>query len=229
MGKKVAFGAWAVVAQLALVLCPMATLLADNHDDDDETMGWFVPSGTPFKNFYGGVRVGYGNIDYPDSNQDGSVTNVSTDDTDIVSSVMVGYQVNDYVGVQAGFQDFGESDFSGTADGSGESWVAGDVSANLQSDGWEVGVMGRWPINERWAAFGFIGWLWWESTETFDENGFVTVEKDSGSDATVALGVEYDIGMKDRVVYRFSGSHHQVDDTGYDINSAGAEIIYRFP
>ncbi|EGG98773.1 hypothetical protein imdm_1924 [gamma proteobacterium IMCC2047] len=43
------------------------------------------------------------------------------------------------------------------------------------------------------------------------------------------MGFEYDIGLKDRVVYRFMGSHHKVGDQGYDVNSATAEIVYRFP
>lgn len=197
--------------------------------DDDDSMGWFIPSGTPAKNFYAGARLGYGDIDYPDSNQDGSVTGVSTDDSDIVGSLSVGYQINDYIGVQGAYQDFGESDFSGVSDGSGESWVAGNVSANLDADGWELGVVGRWPISDRWYALAFVGWLWWDSTETFNENGFITVESESGDDLTYAGGLEYDIGLPDRIVYRFMLTHHEVDVTSYDINSAAAEIVYRFP
>ena len=34
---------------------------------------------------------------------------------------------------------------------------------------------------------------------------------------------------EDRILYRFMGSHHKVGDFGYDVNSASAEFVYRFP
>lgn len=46
---------------------------------------------------------------------------------------------------------------------------------------------------------------------------------------TYALGFEFDHGLKDRIVYRFMGSHHEVGNDDYNINSAMASVIYRFP
>ncbi len=197
--------------------------------EDDDAMGWLVPRGTPARNFYAGVGVGVDDIDYPDTNQDGSVSNISDDDTDQFGSVFLGYQVNDYVAVQGGYYDFGDSDFAGVSDGSGDSWSPGNVHANLDSDGWELGVLGRWPIAPRWYALGFLGWLWWDTDETFIENGFVSESHDSGSDFSYAVGLEYDIGLPDRILYRFMLSQHEVDNDGLDINGATAEIVYRFP
>lgn len=198
-------------------------------EDDDGAMGWLVPRGTPAQNFYAGVGVGVDDIDYPDTNQDGSVSNISDDDTDQFGSVFLGYQINDYVAVQGGYYDFGDSDFAGVSDGSGDSWAPGNVHANLDSDGWELGVLGRWPIAPRWYALGFLGWLWWDTDETFIENGFVSESHDSGSDFSYAAGLEYDIGLPDRILYRFMLSQHEVDNDGLDINGASAEIVYRFP
>jgi len=219
-------GCRAMLVLLVLLMVPVAGAFGDNHDAD--SMGWFIPSGTPVKNVYGGVRAGLGDIDYPDSNQDGSVTGVSSDDDDVVSGLFAGYQINDYVAVEGGYRDLGESDFAGTSSG-GPSWEAGSVSANLDADGWELGVLGRWPISDRWYLLGYLGWFWWDSEETFVETSGVTVESDSGSDFSLAAGVEYDIGRSDRIVYRFMGAHQEVDDTSYDVNSASAEIVYRFP
>ena len=190
--------------------------------------GLFIPSNTAAKNFYGGISLGQGNNDFPGSNQDGSVTGVSEDKRDTIYSFFGGYQVNDYFAVEGGYTDFGESTFTGTSSG-GPSWEAGPVSALHESDGWQLGVLGRWPITNRWYALGYIGWLWWESKETYQETSGPSSITESGSDATYALGVEWDAGLKDRILYRFMGSHAQVGELGYDINTASAEIVYRFP
>lgn len=197
-------------------------------DDDESSMGATVPSGTAAQNFYGGVSLGLGDNDYPASNQDGSVTNVSSDKRDTVYALSFGYQLNENVAIQGGYHDLGESTFAGDSSG-GTSWEAGPVSALHDADAWDLGVLGRWPISDRWYALGFLGWTWWESKETFVETSATTVVNESGGDFTYAIGLEFDIGMKDRVVYRFMGGHHEVGDFGYEINSASAEIVYRFP
>ena len=197
-------------------------------DDDNNKAGLLIPSNSAAKNFYGGASFGFGNNDYPDSNQDGSVTGVSEDNSDSVYSFFAGYQLSEYLAIEGGYTDFGESTFAGTSSG-GPSWEAGQVSALHESDGWQLGVLGRWPLTDRWYARGYVGWLWWESSETFVETSATTTVSESGSDATFALGFEWDAGLKDRILYRFMGSHSQVGETGYDINTASGEIVYRFP
>lgn len=205
------------------VLFPVAVSAAD-----DDAKGWFIPKDTVAKNFYVGARAGLNDNDFPDSNQDGSVTGVSTDGSGTTTGLFIGYQINDHLAVEGGYRDFGKSDFNGVSSG-GPSWSAGPVSALHEADGWELGVMGRWPLTDRWYALGYVGWNWWESKETFIEGTVVTTENNSGGDVAYALGLEYDIGLKDRIVYRFMGAYHAVDDSGYNINSATAEIVYRFP
>ena len=208
--------------------CALAPFTCHAADDSDDTPGLFIPSNTAAKNFYGGISLGTGSNDYPNSNQDGSVTGVSEDKRDTVYSFFGGYQLNDYFAIEGGYTDFGESTFAGTSSG-GPSWEAGPVSALPESDGWQLGVLGRWPITNRWYALGYVGWLWWESKETFVETSATTTVTESGGDATVSLGLEWDAGLKDRILYRFMGSHSQVGELGYDINTASGEIVYRFP
>lgn len=210
-----------------LVIGCLAVTMVHAADDRDGP-GWFVPKNSVMKNFYGGIGVGYADSDSPDSNQDGSVSGVSTDDSDIGKGVFFGYQFHDNVAVQAAYRDLGESDFQGNSSG-GPSWDAGAVRTKQEADGWELGVLGRWPVSERWSALGFIGMYWWENKETYYESSGVSSVKQTGSDVTFALGFEYDVGLKDRVVYRFMGSHHAVGDDEYDINSATASVVYRFP
>ncbi len=208
---------------LAATLAAGPTLAADDDDKD----GAFIPANTAAKNFYGGVTLGNGDSDSPSSNQDGSVTGVTTDRRDVNSGVFVGYQITDNVAVQGGYRDLGQTDFRGVSDGSGDSWSAGPVRTLQEAEGWELGVMGRWPIAPRWYALGYVGVYWWENRETYTEGTFQSSYRASGSDATYALGFEFDHGLDERIVYRFMGSHHKVDD--YNINSVSASVVYRFP
>ena len=211
-------------ALLMLALIPVAAIA----QEDDDKKGWTVPAGTPAQNFYGGLRLGYGDNDSPGSNQDGSVTSVKTDENDLVYAIFGGYQFTDNLSVQTAYHDFGESTFSGTSSG-GISWDPGAVSAVQDANGWELGILGRWPISERWYVLGFVGYLWWDSSEVFVESTGTSVLNESGSDVSYALGLEYDTGQKDKLLYRFMGSHHQVGDLGYDVNAASAEIVWLFP
>ena len=52
-----------------------------------------------------------------DSNQDGSVTGVSEDNSDSVYSFFAGYQLSEYLAIEGGYTDFGESTFAGTSSG----------------------------------------------------------------------------------------------------------------
>lgn len=215
---------------LAIALaCPLLLPVAAQAEEDDEgEQGWFVPANTPVKKFYGGLRAGANKNDFPGSNQDGSVTGIRSDDSDAGYGVFVGYQLNDYLAIEGGYRDFGESTFAGTSSG-GPSWTAGPVKAIHEADAWEIGMWGRYPIAPQWYAIGYVGWAFWESKETYVEGPFVSFETDNGADTVLAVGLEWDIGMNERVVYRFVGSHHVVDDTGYEIQSLNAEIVYRFP
>jgi len=197
-------------------------------DNDNDNKGFLIPAGTAAKNFYGGAGLTMGRTDSPDSNQDGSVTGITTDKNITGPGLFFGYQINDNVAVQGAYHDFGNDQFSGVSSG-GTSWAAGPVSTDHEADGWELGVMGRWPISKRWYALGFIGMFWWESRETYNEGGIISKQTTSGSDATYALGFEFDHGLKDRIVYRFMGSHHEVGNDNYNINSVSAAVIYRFP
>jgi len=195
---------------------------------DDDNQRKLFPAGTAAKNFYGGVGIGMGRTNSPDSNQDGSVTGISTDKSTVGAGLFFGYQINDNVAVQGGYRDFGDDSFSGVSSG-GPSWSAGPVSTDHEATAWELGILGRWPVSKRWYALGFIGMSWWKSRETYNESGIISTLSESGSNATYALGFEFDAGLKNRIVYRFMGSHHEVGNDNYDINSASAAIIYRFP
>ena len=213
----------------SVVLSSFAFLAATSGQADTDDGAWFVPQNSAVKNVYVGAGASRVDNDIAGTNQDGSVSNVRIDDEDTSTSLIIGYQITDNISVEGGYTDTGETDFRGVSDGSGDSWIAGDVRTKQEADGWEFGLMGRWPIAPRWYALGYVGWYWWKNEETYYENGFVSSDTDKGSDVTFAIGFEYDVGVKDRFVYRIMGSQHKIGNHGDDVVGVGAELIYLFP
>jgi len=177
---------------------------------------------------YVGISGGFGNNNTPDTQQDGSVTGVSTDEDDGAFKVFGGIQVTENVSLEASYHDFGESKFSGTSDGSSYSWAAGSVSTLHESSGIGLSTVVRYPVNDRVSIIAQLGWFMWKSTETWTEGSTTTISEDSGGDVTYGAGIEYDIGVPDNFVWRAELEHHQVDDDSYDINTGSAGIVFRF-
>ncbi len=217
---------WCLI--LTLLFAFAFPVIANEEGEEDEKAGWMIPAGTAFKNFYWGVGFGLVKNDTPDAWQDGSLTNIDDDKSDVSLSFFFGYQFNDYVGVQGAYRDLGESSLNATSSG-GPSWSPGEVSGEQDADGYELAIVGRWPISERWYVLGLVGMYWWDSTERYWEEGFESSISESGNSVTYAVGFEFDHGLKDRIVYRFMGSHHEVGNDDYDVNGVSASVVYRFP
>ncbi|MGI9343688.1 MAG: outer membrane beta-barrel protein [Gammaproteobacteria bacterium] len=179
--------------------------------------------------FYAGIALGYADHgDMLESNDDGSLSNVSSDDSDLMWNIAAGYLFNDWVGVEVAYLDLGEADFTAESDGSGISWVAGDVGTNYEADGWLFSIIGRYPLTQRWAILARLGAFVWETTETFTENGFVSVDKNDGTDAYYGLGFEYDIGTPDKWIVRGDVARTEIDDDGNGTNIASVSFSRKF-
>lgn len=182
------------------------------------------------KGFYAGAQLGYGeNDDFVSANDDGSLSGINEDTDDLSYKVYGGYNFNSHVGVEAGYSDYGDTSFDATSDGSGNSWVAGDVATDFEANGYGANVVGRLPIGDRWTLFASAGIFSWDTTESFTENGVVTeVDKNSGTDATYGVGAEYDIGNPDDVVIRAEYSTVDVDDDGDQIQAVQVGARWTF-
>ncbi|GEM_PF-1636359 len=191
-------------------------------------LGTVIPE-SPAKGLYGGISVGVGNnTDLRDSWDDGSLSNRDMDTVEPAYKVFGGYRINPYVAVQGAYHDLGKYSMDATSAG-GPSWSAGPVSGEQEADGWSLSVAGRWPVSERWTLFGTFGWLWWESTERYNEGGAKSEVKETGSDATFSGGFEFDHGHKDRIVYIVELGDQRVGDDNLDILTGFAGVLYRFP
>ena len=200
---------------------------------EDRDRGLFglplIPKDTIFENCYVGFGSGMMTSNSPRTNDDGSLGgNYDSDNSAWTGNAFIGYEFTDHFGVEAGYHYLGKSEFSGTSSG-GPSWSAGPVSAENEVEGGRFSAVIRYPLNDRLYLIGTAGMFWWISTERFSDNGVQTVEKESGSSYTFSGGLEYDVGVKDRFVWRTEVHQFSVDNSSYDITEGTFSIVYRFP
>lgn len=208
-------------------LKPHESLRAE--DSDRAGGGWFVPANSPLKRFYGGVSAGPVFTDYSDTVDDGSVFGVDKGDIGVGLGVFLGYNLNDYLGLEASYTALEAVDFSATSDGSSYSWSAGAVSAEMEADLFALVLVGRYPLTPRWTIIGKIGFLHWETVETFVENGFVSTDKDNGSSVMVAGGFEYDLGVEKRFKLRGELGYQRFNSENLDMIGTTLGFVYEFP
>ncbi len=219
----------------AVLMCScMAVSYAEVREASEDTdRGLFglplIPKDTIFKNCYAGVGAGMMSSNFARTNDDGSLAgNYDSDNSGLAGNVFFGYEFTDNLGVEAGYHYLGRTEMAGNSSG-GPSWSAGPVRAENDVEGGSFSGVVRLPITERTTLIGTLGMFWWVSTETFEDGGVKTVEKDSGSSYTFSGGLEYDVGLKDRWVWRTQVQQYVVDNSDYDITQGTFSIVYKFP
>jgi hypothetical protein len=182
--------------------------------------------------FYYNVGVGaamYG--DHTEANNDGSLSGIDASDTGFAWNVRAGF-AGRYVGAEVGWVDLGEAKFDAVSDGTGNSWVAGDVSAEVEGSGWSLAGLLRIPIKDRWVMLARVGMLGWSTTETFTEtsggNTFTSTDENSGSSALYGVGFEYDIYNRDHFWIVTEFTRAQVDDDELPVNMFSGGIVYHY-
>ncbi len=209
---------------------PQAEVREADPDNDRGLLGLpLIPKDTIFKNFYVGSGVGMMSSNFARTNDDGSLGgNYDSDNSGIAGDVFLGYEFTDHFGVEAGYHYLGRTEMASSSTG-GPSWSAGPVRAENDVEGGSFAGVVRVPVTERTTLIGTLGMFWWISKETFEDGGIQTVEKESGSSVTFSGGIEYDIGLKDRFVYRAEVHQYVVDNSDYDITEGTFSIVYKFP
>lgn len=188
-----------------------------------------IPKDSIFENCYIGAGTGMMASNFARTNDDGSVGgNYDSDNSALVGDFFIGYELTENLGFEAAYHHLGETEFAANSTG-GPSWSAGPVRADNEVEGGSLSAVVRYPLNDRLYLIGTAGMFWWVSTERYEENGIQSTEKDSGSSYTFSGGLEYDIGVKDRFVWRTEVQQFSVDNSSYDITQGTFSIVYRFP
>ena len=179
--------------------------------------------------FYVGAEGGIANNDdFVRANDDGSLSMIDDDDIDSSYRAFVGYQFAPHAAVELGYSDHGEMSFTAESDGSGVSWVAGDVGTRFESEGFSASIVGFLPLGVRWSIVGSLGIFAWETTETYTETGFISSEEQSGEDLVFGIGFEADLGREGAWTLRGGTEITEVNDSSNSVQSIRVGAARRF-
>ncbi|BAJ03861.1 outer membrane beta-barrel protein [Shewanella violacea] len=185
-----------------LAIALMSTFSYANAADVDNT--WYV-------------GAGLGQANYEAVNVTGDYL---SDDSDLAWNALVGYQLNKYFAVEAGWQDLGTLD---------DAHMRTDNGQNIEVDGFTLGLVGTLPLNEKWFLTGEAGAYQYHIAHQMTADHYVSA---TDTAAYFGAGVGYNItdSLAISAKYRrFAG----IDETEWntadmDAQTVGVQMTYRF-
>jgi hypothetical protein len=108
---------------------------------------------------------------------------------DFAYKVFAGFDFNPYIGVEGGYLNGGSPS---------------DRGFDIEVDGWDLAVLGKWPVSDQFEIFARLGYVWWDA----EADGFGS---DSGEDLMYGLGVGFD--FNDQFGVRGEWERMDIEDT----------------
>ena len=153
----------------------------------------------------------------------GSIGSATVDDTfsgvDLDSDasayrIVGGYKFGELLGLEIGYQDFGDID---------ESVTVGPVTSitSLSADGWTAGATLDLPINNNFSLFGRAGVFFWDADVSVD--GF-SIDVPGDENPYYGAGAKLNISPNFSLIGDWS--RFELDDVDTDVISIGVQ--YRF-
>jgi len=124
---------------------------------------------------YGGFGVGYSTF---------QVDSIKFEGAAVATRQFIGLNYGDYVGVETGYVDFGTVN-----DQILPEQGTGSINNGIKTWGYELAVIGRYPINRELDAFGRVGVLRWDSESTLET--FPLPTKQDGDDMIWGIGLDF--------------------------------------
>jgi hypothetical protein len=125
--------------------------------------------------------------------------------TDFAYKLFVGYDIIKYLAVEGGYENGG---------------TPNDLGVDISVDGWDVAVLGKWPVTEAFDIHARVGWEWWNA----DLRGGGEHFSDSGNDFLYGAGVGFMFG--DHFGMTADWEHFSPSDADVNLYTVGA--IYKF-
>jgi len=170
--------------------------------------------------FYVGGSFSQSSVDISASDfDDDSFTESSTDNTDKGWKGFVGFRLFKFLALEADKIDVGEVTIDAVSDGTGTDFLAGDVRATTDLDGYRLSALTSLPIGKRFSIFARFGYFEWDSRTAITNGGTTIADSDSDTDEFFGAGVGWKFrgGTTLRVEYETM----TLDNTDIDIASVG--------
>lgn len=162
----------------------------------------------------------------------------SIDDEDTTYGINLGYRLNQYWAVEAGYLDLGEASIKATEGGAdfyyGGSYVEAEAGtkATAEADGWTLGLVGTYPVTEKFDLYAKAGVYKWDVDYKVSGSGWIDGEyyegsasaSEDGSDIYYSLGGKYNFTETVAVGVEFA--RYEVDDA--DVDNISATLTYSF-
>ncbi|MGL4723903.1 MAG: porin OmpA [Scandinavium sp.] len=174
--------------------------------------------------WYGGAKFGWshyfdasGNKDFNDNLHD--ATNFNIDHDNVGGGVFSGYQINDWLAVEGGYDYLGNMQINGNNDVNG---------TKMKSQGLQLSLKTSYGFTDNWDVYGRFGAMGYRAES--DTNG--RTEFETGIRPVVALGTEYAFTQNwaGRLEYQWVsnvGNSNQIGVSA-DVSSLTAGLVYRF-
>ncbi len=184
--------------------------------------------------FFGGVGAGQAQSKIDDERINATLigagaasTSISHDQKSTVYRIFGGYQFNPYVGLEAGYFNFGEFGFKSTT------VPAGTLDGRIKLDGMSIDLVGTVPFNDQFYLLGRVGVHNARARDSFTSTGAVVVSNPNPEmrERNYKSGLGFAYQFNQSVTLRAEIERYRINDAvgnKGDINAASLSLVFPF-
>ena len=184
--------------------------------------------------FYGGASIGQSRSKIDDAritanlqSQGLATSGMSNDDKALAGKAFAGYQLDRYLGIEAGYFNLGHFGFTSNT------VPAGTLDGRIKLQGINLDLVGTLPLSERFSAIARVGAQHARSRDSFSGNGAVVVltPNPSKSETNVKFGAGLQYAFTPSLMLRGEAERYRVNDAvgnHGDINLYSVGLVVAF-
>jgi opacity protein-like surface antigen len=157
----------------------------------------------------------------------GGLTDLEDEDSDRGYKFFVGYQFNDHIALEAGYADLGDFGLKVA-----RAPDTGTMTGATSYKGYNLDLVGTWPLTQRLSAFGRVGAFRYETEENFvgTESLAASLSRDD-KDTGYKFGAGLEYSFTERLSARLEAERYRIEDMLGDhgsVNLYSVGLVYRF-
>lgn len=157
----------------------------------------------------------------------GGLTDLEDEDSDRGYKFFAGYQFNDHIALEAGYADLGDFGLKVA-----RAPDTGTMTGATSYKGYNLDLVGTWPLTQRLSAFGRVGAFRYETEENFvgTESLAASLSRDD-KDTGYKFGAGLEYSFTERLSARLEAERYRIEDMLGDhgnVNLYSVGLVYRF-